>query len=78
MANGSESSAERSRLTLQNLARTLGCSTEDFFGETTPDRLADAEELLRLWLALENSAERRRVLDFARSVKSADEPERDD
>lgn len=77
MANGSEASVGRSRLTLQSLAETLGCSTADFFGETAPERIADAEELLRLWLAFDDTSKRRRVLDFTRSVKSAAESEHD-
>jgi hypothetical protein len=78
MADGSGSSAARSYRTLQNLAGTLGCSTEVFFGDTAPHIFADAEELLRLWLALENSSERLRVLDFVRAVKSAADAKRGD
>ncbi|MCJ2057697.1 hypothetical protein MKL09_14170 [Methylobacterium sp. J-048] len=71
MADGSGSSVDRSRRTLQNLAKTLGCSPETFFGEPPPDHLADAEELLQLWLSITDSSERRRVLAFAQTVKAA-------
>lgn len=69
MTDGSESPAERSRLLLETLARTLGCSPADFFGGTAPDHIADAEELLRLWFSIESPTDRLRVLDFARAVK---------
>ncbi|SFL62734.1 hypothetical protein [Methylobacterium pseudosasicola] len=78
MADGSGTSVERSRRTLQNLAKTLGCSTEVFFGETPPDHLADAEELLGLWLSIADSSERLRVLDFARAIKAAADAKTDD
>ncbi|MCJ2143198.1 hypothetical protein [Methylobacterium sp. E-066] len=71
MADGSGSSVDRSRRTLQNLAKTLGCAPETFFGETAPKYLADAEELLQLMLSITDSSQRRRVLDFAQTVKAA-------
>ncbi|MCJ2125123.1 hypothetical protein [Methylobacterium sp. J-077] len=78
MTDGSGSSVERSRRTLQNLAKTLGCSTEVFFGETAADHVADAEELLGLWLSIGDSSERHRVLDFARAIKAAADSKRGD
>ena len=54
---------------LARIADLLGCDV-DAFGEGSDATLdaAETSELLRLWLAIESRENRRRLLDFARSM----------
>ena len=72
MANQPGLPPERSRRLLRDLAEMLGCAIEDFFGTDSAEDLTMTEELLSLWLSIEDAGARRRILDCARAVKAAE------
>ncbi|SFL31382.1 hypothetical protein [Methylobacterium pseudosasicola] len=54
---------------LRSIAETLGCSVSDFFGPTTSrSDLSATVELLRLWNAITDEADRAAVLRHAREA----------
>jgi hypothetical protein len=75
MANDSGLPTGRTRRILESLADALGCSTDSFFEANATEEQVLTEELLALWSAIPRSADRRRILDFARAVKEGAAPE---
>lgn len=58
-------------LMLRRIAEALGQPATAFLdGTPLASDIAEQSELLRIWASLTNRADRRRVLDFARSVAS--------